>query len=131
MKTLEMWFTNVVIKSKNTVRYVKLNANNPQYNLNGFEITLLIDLPIMVNSFSHEAIHLHNSIITTNTGSYNVDSSLINFSVKGHIGEFQMSLDKQHLHCTHLNSLVKYHLAKAIAQLMNLLLLDLIHHHHY
>ncbi|XP_045778130.1 uncharacterized protein LOC123876046 [Maniola jurtina] len=95
-KMSEIWQTSIFIKYKGITKHIKLNSNNPQYNLNGHDIKGLKNMPIVLTSFTYEQIHLRNAIVYTGRRFYEIeDASMPNFPVKNTIGEYQMSLDKQ------------------------------------
>lgn len=93
-KTSEIWQTGIFIRYKGSVRHIKLNTNNPSYNLNGFDLEGVKNLPLAITSFTHETLHLRNSIVVTGAGSYEVDASQVDMPVKNTVGEYQVSLDK-------------------------------------
>lgn len=94
-KTSEVWQTSVFVSYKGLSKHIKLNTNNPTYNLNALNTTGIMNLPMAMSSFSHEKIHLRNSIVIIDGESYAVDSSQQNFPIKNKVGEMQMSLDQQ------------------------------------
>ncbi|QXL90807.1 glycoprotein [Pectinophora gossypiella virus 2] len=89
-----IWQTSVIIKYKGITKHIKLNTNNPTYNLRDFNIEGFKEMPVFINSMNYEKPYLKRSVIMIDRTGYATEASEMNMPVKNTIGEYQMSLDK-------------------------------------
>lgn len=55
-KVSEIWQTSIFTTYKGITKHIKLNTNNSQNNLNGYDINGLKNMPMVITSFSHESM---------------------------------------------------------------------------
>lgn len=74
-------------------KIVSLNVNNPSYQMNDIDFSVINSLPIFLNSFMGEDYYSHKNVIEDNMGFFHVDGSKLNFPEADKIGDYQIQIN--------------------------------------
>lgn len=91
--TSKIWEAKVLIKYREMNKIVVLNLNNPSYQINDIDFSVINNLPIFLNSFMGEEYYQHKNLIEDNMSFFHVDGSELNFPEADKIGDYQIQIE--------------------------------------
>lgn len=91
----KIWETVLSINYKGVIKLIKLNTNNPTNNILGELLEGYNKVPLMITNFMTETVYISNSLTIISNKGYLVSASEPNMPIKGMIGDYQISTNKE------------------------------------